>query len=139
MRFFLNAITGLPHPEERPKGASRRTHGRRYTPLFVARLRFCKAPAFAGITVLMVATITTRADAAEAPAGASSCSGCHAASASVQTPVPALLGRPSGEIVRAMGQFRSGQRQATVMDRIAKGFSDDEIAAIAAWYAALKN
>src|SRR6266851_4542519 len=25
MRFFLNAINNLPHPEERPKGASRRT------------------------------------------------------------------------------------------------------------------
>ena len=28
MRDFLNAIKSLPHPEERPKGASRRTHGR---------------------------------------------------------------------------------------------------------------
>src|SRR6266849_2249781 len=25
MRFFLNVIRNLPHPEERPKGASRRT------------------------------------------------------------------------------------------------------------------
>jgi sulfide dehydrogenase cytochrome subunit len=35
-------------------------------------------------------------------------------------------------------EFRSGQRAATVMDRIAKGFTDDEIQAIAAWYAAQK-
>src|SRR5882672_4496311 len=26
MRIFLNAINNLPHPEERPQGASRRTH-----------------------------------------------------------------------------------------------------------------
>ena len=26
MRIFLNAIKNLPHPEERPQGASRRTH-----------------------------------------------------------------------------------------------------------------
>ena len=38
-----------------------------------------------------------------------------------------------------MRTFRTGQRPATVMDRIAKGFSDDEIAAIAAWYAAQKT
>jgi len=31
--------------------------------------------------------------------------------------------------------FRSGERPATVMGRIAKGFSDDEIRAIAAWVA----
>jgi cytochrome subunit of sulfide dehydrogenase len=35
-----------------------------------------------------------------------------------------------------MQAFRAGQRPATVMDRIVKGFSDPEIAAIAAWYAA---
>jgi cytochrome subunit of sulfide dehydrogenase len=91
-------------------------------------------PAIAGITVLVAATIAARADAAEAPPGASSCSGCHAASASVETPVPRLVGRPGAEIIAAMQQFRTGQRQATVMDRIAKGFSGDEAAAIAAWY-----
>ncbi len=30
--------------------------------------------------------------------------------------------------------FKAGQRPGTIMDRIAKGFSDDEIRAIAAWY-----
>jgi cytochrome c553 len=33
-----------------------------------------------------------------------------------------------------MRAFRSGQRGTTVMDRIAKGFSDAEIDAIADWY-----
>jgi sulfide dehydrogenase cytochrome subunit len=36
-------------------------------------------------------------------------------------------------------EFRSGQRPATVMDRIAKGFTDDEIKAIADWYGAQKD
>jgi len=39
-------------------------------------------------------------------------------------------------MVAAMQAYRSGQRPATVMDRIAKGFSDDEIKAIAAWFRA---
>ncbi len=43
------------------------------------------------------------------------------------------------ERLGAMQQFRAGQRPATVMDRIAKGFSDDEAAAIAAWYAGQKE
>ena len=37
-----------------------------------------------------------------------------------------------------MQEFRAGSAPATVMDRIAKGFSDDETAAIAAWFAAQK-
>ncbi len=38
-----------------------------------------------------------------------------------------------------MQEFRSGQRPATVMGRIAKGFNDDETKAIAAWLAAQKD
>ena len=73
------------------------------------------------------------------PPGASSCSGCHATSKSVDTPVPRLVGRSPAEIEAAMQEFRTGQKPASVMDRIAKGFSADELAAIAAWYAAQKD
>ncbi len=72
---------------------------------------------------------------AEPPAGAASCSGCHAASARVASPVPRLVGLDRAVIIKAIQDFRSGSRAATVMDRIAKGFTDEEIQAIAAWYA----
>ena len=69
------------------------------------------------------------------PAGAAACSGCHAASDADASPVPRLIGRDAADIIRAMQEFRAGTRPATVMDRIAKGFTDDETRAIAAWYA----
>ena len=47
--------------------------------------------------------------------------------------MPPLKGRPAAEIVTAMEAFRAGGREATVMGRIAKGFTDDETRAIAAW------
>jgi sulfide dehydrogenase cytochrome subunit len=78
----------------------------------------------------------TGAASAEPPAGAASCSGCHPAAPRVASPVPRLAGLDRAAIVKAMQDFRSGQRAATVMDRIAKGFTDEEIQAIAAWYAA---
>jgi cytochrome c553 len=37
--------------------------------------------------------------------------------------MPRLVSRPAVEIVTAMQAFRMGQHQATVMDRIARGFS----------------
>jgi cytochrome subunit of sulfide dehydrogenase len=76
--------------------------------------------------------------ASDAPPGASSCSGCHAPNAAVGTPVPPLDGRNAAEIVAQMEAFRSGKTQSTVMDRLAKGFSEAEIQAIAAWYAGQK-
>ena len=87
-----------------------------------------------GLASIAAATVAS----AEPPAGAASCSGCHPASTRVTSPVPRLAGRDQAAIVKAMQDFRSGQRAATVMDRIAKGFTDDEIQAIAAWYAAQK-
>ena len=56
-----------------------------------------------------------------------------------ETPFTRLIGRNAADIVTAMQEFRSGQRPGTVMDRIAKGFTDDEVKAIAAWYAAQKD
>jgi cytochrome c553 len=35
-----------------------------------------------------------------------------------------------------MRAYRAGERPASVMDRIARGFSDEEIQAIAAWISA---
>jgi cytochrome subunit of sulfide dehydrogenase len=76
---------------------------------------------------------------ADAPPGALSCSGCHASARSVDTPVPRLIGRNPADIATAMEAFKSGQRPSTVMNLIAKGFSDDEVKAIAAWYGAQKD
>lgn len=75
--------------------------------------------------------------AADAPPGAASCSGCHA-SPRVGTPVPPLAARSAADIASAMAEFKSGARKGTIMDRIAKGFSEEETRAIAEWYAQQK-
>jgi sulfide dehydrogenase cytochrome subunit len=80
-----------------------------------------------------------KAGPADAPPGASSCSGCHSAGQAGITPVPRLIGRKPAELIQSMRAFRSGQAPTTIMDRIAKGFSDDEIAPIAAWYGAQQD
>jgi sulfide dehydrogenase cytochrome subunit len=67
------------------------------------------------------------------PSGAASCSGCHPTSPKAGTRIPGLAGRAPADIVAAMQAFRSGQKPATVMDRIVKGFSEAEIRAIADW------
>jgi cytochrome c553 len=71
-----------------------------------------------------------------APAGAAACSGCHAVTTSAGAAVPPIHGRAVDDIVGAMVDFRAGKRNPTVMDRIAKGFTDEETRAIAVWLAA---
>jgi cytochrome subunit of sulfide dehydrogenase len=81
-----------------------------------------------------VAVLAMMLGAAAPPPGASSCSGCHGGIA----PLPKLAGRDPGEIVVLLDAFRAGTRPATVMDRIAKGFTHDETVAIATWWAGQK-
>ena len=51
-------------------------------------------------------------------------------------PLIPLAGLPRDHIATQMRAFRDGQRPATVMHQIAKGYSDAQIEAIAAWFAA---
>lgn len=90
------------------------------------------------IPVVSVMLIGSALAATPAPVGASSCSGCHPPNARVGTPVPQLVGQNASQIVAAMTAFRAGTRPSTVMDRIAKGYSEAETQAIADWYAAQK-
>jgi sulfide dehydrogenase cytochrome subunit len=85
------------------------------------------------------ASVTPASAIDVAPPGAAACTGCHPANRAVEGPFTRLSGRNAAELVTAVQEFRTGQRPGTVMDRIAKGFTDDEIKAIAAWYAAQKD
>jgi sulfide dehydrogenase cytochrome subunit len=93
-----------------------------------------------GLALLLVATAqAAAAGPADAPPGAAACSGCHPATGKVDTQVSRLTNRDPAGIVAAMQGFKSGQIPGTVMGLLAKGFSDDEIKAIAAWYGAQKE
>ena len=87
----------------------------------------------AAVFVFTLSAHALAAGPADAPPGALSCSGCHATARSVDTTVPRLIGRNPADIVTAMQAFKSGQLPSTVMDRIAKGFTEAEIRAVADW------
>jgi cytochrome c553 len=71
-----------------------------------------------------------------APPGALSCSGCHGAAG---LEIPSLSGLSADQITEAMGAFKSGGRPATLMNRLAKGFSEAETRAIAQWLASQRS
>jgi cytochrome c553 len=49
--------------------------------------------------------------------------------------LPSLKGRAAADIEAAMIAFKTGAREATLMDRIARGFSEAEIKAMSQWLA----
>ncbi len=63
------------------------------------------------------------------------CHTCHGV-AGDEAMIPALEGRDQDDLLERLRAFRDGGTDATVMTRIARGYSDDELALIAAWFAA---
>lgn len=67
----------------------------------------------------------------------SACFGCHGAgSASGAAIPPIILGAPAEYIETSLKEFRDGARPSTIMQRIAKGYTDEEIAAVAQYFSA---
>ena len=71
---------------------------------------------------------------------AANCAACHGTSGnSVGGAIPGLAGINKEYFVNQMKAFKEGKREATVMQQIARGYSDAEIAAIADFFAAQKK
>ena len=71
---------------------------------------------------------------------AAPCAMCHGTDGrAVTKDVIPLAGLPREHIASQMRAFRDGQRPATVMHQIAKGYTDAQIDALAAWFSAQKR
>lgn len=87
------------------------------------------------VLTLAACLVATASHAVETlPPGASSCSGCHdpAGRAAEASPMPSIAELSAQDMEAALLAYRAGERGGTVMPRIAKGFSKEELAAIAA-------
>jgi cytochrome c553 len=70
---------------------------------------------------------------------ASACFTCHGTDGrSVGGVPPALAGRDKGDLLQTMKGFKSGTRPATLMHQQAKGYSDQQLEAIAGYFAGAK-
>ncbi|RKT47170.1 c-type cytochrome [Thiocapsa rosea] len=97
--------------------------------------------AMLGVTLTLPAAVTQTASSddrvdGQVRAWAASCAACHGTDGRAQKGMIALAGRDHEELYVALLEFKSGDRPATVMDQHAKGYTDDELAALAAWFAA---
>jgi cytochrome c553 len=99
-----------------------------------------RSPVATGVLMIVAAVglLLAPAAAADPQVLAGSCSGCHTNSEKLNTAIPRIRGLPEAAIVEALGAFRDGRRPATVMDRITKGLTEDEIKRLAAYFSARK-
>jgi cytochrome c553 len=68
---------------------------------------------------------------------AATCTGCHGTNgATAGNTLPALAGQSREALLASLQAFKAGTRPATVMTQLAKGYSDEQLAQLAAFFAA---
>ena len=68
---------------------------------------------------------------------ASECKGCHQLNASNQE-IPVIAGRSVKDFIVALNSFKIKARRSPVMEMVANRLTDEEIAALAAYFSTLK-
>jgi sulfide dehydrogenase cytochrome subunit len=67
---------------------------------------------------------------------AATCASCHGTNGQARgDTVAALAGMPAERIATTLNAYKTGALPATIMHQIAKGYSDDQVKAIAAYFA----
>lgn len=62
------------------------------------------------------------------------CTSCHGAQGEGSGAIPTLHGRPAFALLEQLKAFRSEAVPSTVMGRLAKGYSDEQLALLAAYF-----
>lgn len=100
----------------------------------------------AGAAALLATAISTPSKAQQAPDAplgppliAQACSGCHGQAGTGSGSVPKIAGYSRDLFIAQWAAFRNKERPSTVMDRIAKGYTDAEVALLADYFSKLKK
>ncbi len=89
--------------------------------------------------VLGCTAVMAQANPMQVRGMAAACSNCHGTQGVAQDGMETLAGQKQEDLTKKMMDFKTGKKPATVMHQLAKGFSDEQIQQLAAYYAALKK
>jgi sulfide dehydrogenase cytochrome subunit len=94
------------------------------------------------LTLLLVTASVSQAQAvdhSQARSWAAGCANCHGTNGQAQPGMVSLAGVSQDDIVRKMQDYKTGRLPATLMHQLSKGYSDEQIQAIAGYFAAQKK
>ena len=69
---------------------------------------------------------------------AATCANCHGTNGNARGDMKPLAGVSADKIIAALNDFKSGNQPATIMHQISKGYTEPQIEALAAFFAAQK-
>ena len=89
--------------------------------------------------VLLCASAETVAQSPAPDYFIANCFNCHGTNGRGHSAIPPLAGLSKPYIIEQINAFKSGTRSATVMQQLAKGYTDEEIARAAEYFSKQKN
>ena len=66
------------------------------------------------------------------------CFNCHGTEGRVNSAIPSIAGRDKAFLEETLKAYKAGTKQATIMNQLAKGYTDEEIAVLADYFSRQK-
>ncbi len=86
---------------------------------------------------LLGATSLANAQSLQVKQWAASCSACHGTDGYSQGGMASLAGQSKAELIKKMNEYKTGKRTASIMHQLSKGYTDEQIEEISAYFASL--
>lgn len=88
---------------------------------------------------LLAAAMGAQAEVSQIRVWAAACANCHGTMGKAETGMESLAGKDKDELLQKMLDFKSGKKPATIMHQLTKGYTDEQLQQLAAYFAALKK
>lgn len=92
----------------------------------------------ATLAVLLATSPLAQAEISRGAVMASNCYACHGTDGKSAGAIPSIYGVPAEALIATMKAFRDDLNESTVMNRHAKGYTDEEITQIANYLSSLR-
>lgn len=88
---------------------------------------------------LCTAALGAQAQVNQVRVWAAACANCHGTEGRALQGMEALAGKDKDEMLQKLLDFKAGRKPATIMHQLSKGYSDEQLAQLAAYFAAQKK
>jgi cytochrome subunit of sulfide dehydrogenase len=88
---------------------------------------------------LLAAAASAQAEVNQIRVWAAACANCHGTMGKAEPGMESLAGKDKDELLQKMLDFKSGKKPATIMHQLSKGYTDEQLQQLAAYFAALKK
>ncbi|WP_302173679.1 c-type cytochrome [uncultured Hydrogenophaga sp.] len=87
---------------------------------------------------LLAAALGAHAQVNQVKVWAAACANCHGTDGRAQEGGFNLAGQNKDDMLKKLLAYKKGERPATIMHQLAKGYTDEQLAQISAYFAAQK-